>query len=267
MSLVKPGSPTLILGPALLAAGLFFGVSLGAAEEMPTRRVAPTSEPSPTATPEVRAEDLRLVKQDVERLRSDLSATAKMQEAASRVALKAEDEAWRKALDAQGDALRRAAEAEAVASKAALQGLSDTARSLERSLLRLGQSLDALNTHVDTLDLGQSQQATGLGSLRKDLELSEATTAKAREEMGSLKKELDARTRMLESLTDLLSVMRKDLETQGEEVVETKQELKKLQKGPEALSGEWWEQVSAWRYWPAVAVVASGVAVGVAFSR
>jgi septal ring factor EnvC (AmiA/AmiB activator) len=88
----------------------------------------------------------------------------------------------------------------------------------------------------------------------------------AAKDYAATRADLKDRTEKLQSLTELLSVLKKSVESNDEELVEVKQQLKQLQpKAPSAASltdGDWWDQLVAWKYMPALAVGLSAVAVG-----
>jgi chromosome segregation ATPase len=238
-------------------AGLFLFQNLGLRADLPPgRSAAPASSLSGQPAPEVRAADLKAVK-----------------DASEGAAKRASD-----ALDEQARRLSRTA-ASLVELQAELKLQSQSSKGLDSSLAGLTVSLADLDKRVSALSQGAaakevdaaSQAATlkklgeDLAGLRNDLEGGAKQMRDGLAEIATLREDLKQRQARLDSLSDLLQVMKKDLDGNSEEIVELKQSVKRLEAAPAGPGApEWWEQALTWKYLPAVAVGLSLVAVGLA---
>jgi chromosome segregation ATPase len=139
--------------------------------------------------------------------------------------------------------------------------LTGRVSALEASLARGNSAAAAQDRRVDGLD-------AQLQALRTQADVDRAAAQDALKRLQATQADLDERGRKLESLTDLLSVMKRDLDSNNEELVEVKQTLKRLDAATPAASlspqTAWWDAVLGWRYLPVVAVGLSAVALGVA---
>jgi hypothetical protein len=240
---------------ALLLAGLFLFRSLPAAEAAPPAR---SVAPAPTAvvaipTPEVRAADLKALREQAE---------ARLDEQARQVSRTAA------LLDQlQGDIRQMGVTVKNQDST--LGSTGNIVQSLDRTLVELGRDLAAESSERKLQGAQVRDLSLGLKGLRDEMDLSARQMREGLADITALREDLKSRQSRLDSLTDLLAVMKRDLESNSEEIVEVKQALKALQapKAPEAASGEWWDQLAGWKYLPAVAVTLSVVAVGMAASR
>jgi DNA anti-recombination protein RmuC len=183
-------------------------------------------------------------------------------------------------LDEQAQRLSRNAQAldEAVAaikalqsSRAQAQGALDSAR----------QRLDELAQRLQSLDQAQARSGREAavrdgrldavvreqGELRLQQEQDRDALQAALKSLESTRKELDERSAKLASLAELLGVMKKDLESNHEQLIELKQDLKPAVAAAPSASGAWHERALRWPYLPAVAVGLSLGALGVAASR
>ncbi len=245
-------------GRALLLAGLFCFQSLTLYAELPPARSAA---PAPIATPEVRQSDLQL-------LRDDQAAQAKAQSA------KLEEQAQR--LDRASAAIVEL-QAQLKAATTATQSLQGSLTGVDSNLAAMNRRLGALNESSAAREAQGASQATKLQAVSDDLaamKIGQEGAAKQMREgladIAALREDLKQRQGKLDSLTDLLSVIKKDVDANSEEIVEVKQSLKLYDQAPAKAadeSGEWWDQALRWKYLPAVAVGLSAVAVGVAVSN
>ena len=241
-------------------AGLFLFRSLSYGDELPPARSAAPAL-LPTATPEVRAADLQAMRDAV---------AAKAREQAELL----EDQAHRLS--------RTAASLEEMQRE--LRSQVQSAKALDNSLAGVGSSLSDLDKRVAALgqaaavkDVDASTQAAKLKGLADDLAgLHEQMTGNVKQmkdglaEIAALRDDLKQRQSKLDSLTDLLTVMKKDVDNNSEEIVEVKQGLQRLEPklaDKPLASDDWWEQGVTWKYLPAVAVALSGVAIGIAASH
>jgi chromosome segregation ATPase len=165
-----------------------------------------------------------------------------------------------------------------------LRTQAQTAKALDVSLSSLGSSLSDLDKRVAVLseaaaakDVDAAGQSAKLKALSDDLgalHLQAEDNAKAMKDsladLATLREDLKQRQGKLDSLTELLTVIKKDVDDNSEEIVEVKQSLARLQQAPTPaamVEGDWWEAALQWKYLPALAVGLSVVAVGVAASR
>jgi chromosome segregation ATPase len=162
-----------------------------------------------------------------------------------------------------------------------LRTQAETAKALDSSVAGVNGTLSDLDKRVALLgqtaaakDVDAAAQAAKLKNLGDDLAALQLSTASEAKQMkdgladiAALREDLKQRQARLDSLTDLLAVIKKDVDANSEEIVEVKQSLKNYQPLPSTPAGdtaEWWDQSLQWKYLPAVAVVLSVVAIGVA---
>jgi chromosome segregation ATPase len=212
-------------------------------------------------TPEVRASDLQAVRDAAEA-------------AAKRAAEGLEDQARRLSRTASSlselqNELRTQVQS-AKALDASIAGVGGTLSELDKRVAALGQA--AATKDVD--ETAQAAKLKNLGddlaALRLDLEGGSKKMREGLAEIQALREDLKQRQAKLDSLTDLLAVMKKDVDSNSEEIVEVKQSLKGYQvaQAPQDRSaGEWWEQALEWKYLPVLAVGLSAVAVGLAAAK
>ena len=173
--------------------------------------------------------------------------------------------------------------------------LSRTARSLDElsaalsagtaAQERLSTVLEGLRQRVESLELKlrfvdeeQGKAAvtaaageTRLGGLDKDLAALKLELRAQGDSLAAGLKELEETRGALAKLDtqeELLAMLKKDTQTNDEELVEVKQGLKRLEPQSPAEDGAgnaaWWEGVAGWKYLPAVATGLGVVALGVA---
>ena len=250
---------------ALLMAGLFLLRSLNLYGELPPAR-SPLAYPVavPLPTPEVRASDLQAVKEAAEAANS----------LAKRASENLEDQAHR--LSRTASSLNEL--------QSELRTQAQSAKALDISIAGVGSSLGDLDKRVAALgqaaatkDVDASSQAAKLKLLSDEMVAlrteSEGGSKQLREslaEIAALRGDLKQRQAKLDSLTDLLTIMKKDVDNNNEEIVEVKQALKGYQTltAPQDKSAsDWWEDVLGWKYLPVLAVGFSAVALGLAASK
>ena len=218
-------------------AGLFLLRSLSHADDLPPARSAA---PYPIAPP-VSAADLKS-------LRDETSGSLK-------------EQAGR--LDAQAQ--------QAKALEASLSALAASLGDLDKRLKALAD--DASARDVDAAGQGAKLKslAEGQDTLRLQSEANAKTMRDGLADIAALREDLKQRQAKLDSLTDLLTVMKRDVDSNSEEIVEVKQGLKQAAQqapAPSVSAGDdWWDQALEWKYLPAVAVGLSVIAVGVAASH
>jgi chromosome segregation ATPase len=183
-------------------------------------------------------------------------------------------------LDEQAQRLSRNAQAleEAATAVKALQSAQAQAQG---GLDSARQRLDELTRRLQALDQAQARSgseaaardsrldamARAQGELRLQQEQDRDALEAALKSLESTRKELDARSIKLASLAELLGVMKKDLESNHEQLIELKQDLKPAAAVAPSAAGTWYERALRWPYLPAVAVGLSLGALGVAASR
>ncbi len=165
-----------------------------------------------------------------------------------------------------------------------LRTQAQTAKALDASLATAGSTLSELDRRVaalgqeaaakDVYAAGQEAKLKGLSDDLTALRLQDEVSSKVMKDgladIAALRDDLKQRQAKLDSLTDLLAVIKKDVDDNSEEIVEVKQSLKRLEQAPSPesmVSGDWWGQALQWKYLPAVAVGLSVIAVGVAASH
>lgn len=244
---------------ALLAGLLLFQplAALGAAaaseeEAAPVRRIAPSATPVPVAS-----------QAELDKLKQALDAISAKQEERH---------------DAQARSLSRSAQ-ELTEARELLRSLQGGQARAQSALDGAKQRLEDLGSRLQSLE--QLRAKEGEASAARDTRLDDAIKAQAQlrlqaqEDRDALKEafkalkdtqsKLDERSVKLASLTDLLSVIKRDVDQDHEELVELKQTIKALEpKAAEQGSLAWWDQALRWPYLPAVAVGLSAVAVGLA---
>ena len=250
-------------------AGLFCFQSLHLYAELPPARspslgTAPAPSlntvAAPAPTPEVRLLDLQALRDESKALVKDQSARLEEQgRRLSRTAASMQD---------LEDEIRREAQA-SKALDASVAGLGSTLSTLDKRLAELKESSAAKD--VDAVSQAAKLRALNddLSALKQSYEGSAKVMRDGLAEIASLREDLKQRQARLDSLTDLLSVIKKDVDSNSEEIVEVKQTLKlydQAQVKP-AEDGGWWDQVLHWKYLPAVAVGLSAVAVGIAAGK
>ena len=168
--------------------------------------------------------------------------------------------------------------------QAELRTEAQSAKALESSVTGLSSGISQLDKRLGSLseaaavkDAENAAQAAKLKGLSEDMGslklLQESSMKQMKDglaEVAALRDDLKQRQAMLASLTDLLNVIKKDVDSNSEEIVEVKQALKLYEKAPEKKAedeGEWWDQALRWKYLPAVAVTLSVVAVSLAASK
>lgn len=229
-----------ILSPAclLLAGLLLFQAGLAADEAPPARSIAPAADPLPVAS---QAELLRL-QRSLEELVAEQSRRLD-QSSGSLKSLQSQ-------LNQGQDALDRA--------RQSLADLAGRLQGLEQAQARAGVEAAAAGTRLEA-------QAKGLEQLRLQQNEDRVFLKNALKDLAATRDELQERSRKLSSLSDLLAVMKKDVESNHEELVEMKQTLRRFEPvAAQKSQAAWWEQALRWPYLPAVAVGLSLVAVGLA---
>jgi septal ring factor EnvC (AmiA/AmiB activator) len=245
---------------ALLLAGLFLLRSLTLYADLPPgRTVAPSLAVVPT--PEVRASDLQAVRDAAEA-------------AAKRASESLEDQARRLSRtaaslnDLQGELRTQAQSAKAL--DASIAGVGSTLSELDKRVAALSQSAATKDVDATAQAAKLKNLSDDLAALRQDLEGGGKKMREGLAEIAALREDLKQRQTRLDSLTELLAVMKKDVDSNSEEIVEVKQSLKGYQvaAAPQDKSaGDWWEQALEWKYLPALAVGLSVVAVGLAAAK
>lgn len=244
----------LLLGPAPLRAA--------EAEAPPARSVAPAVPAEPLATKaELKAAEQR-AEARLQALSTGLDLQAqRLEDQARRLSKSAQllIEAAEDLKTLQGSQARSAAALESAQQKLSdlgtrLQGLEQGAAKTSSDSVVRDSRLDELAKAQAALRLQAQEGQDSLQTLLKDLSASRT--------------ELKERGQKLNSLTDLLGVMKQDLDGNHEELVEVKQALKRLEPAPGAPeAGSWLDRALRWPYLPAVAVGLSAVAVGLAVAR
>jgi chromosome segregation ATPase len=253
--------------PAPLAAGLLlFAAALPAllrADPLSApagRSVAPASmdsdqdlSPAVQASPDFQADladqDSRLRLQD-SRLREQ---DGRLQDQAIRISGVAS------ALDDASAALASNARAQARL-EAALEGLRERIESLERKSLSLDEAQAANAVSAASGSAQELILAQGLAALKQDLAANEDKLAEGLKELRSTQ----AALAKVDSMDELLGMVKRDEESNDEELVEVKQTLQGMEPAPTSENASWWESVASWKYLPAVATGLAIVAVGVA---
>jgi chromosome segregation ATPase len=248
-------------GPAPLAAGLLLFTSVLRADAPPDgRSVAPASmdaggdlSPAAQASPDFQADladqDARLRRQD-SRLRDQ---DGRLQDTAIRLSGVAA------ALDDASDALASNAKAQARL-EAAVEGLRERIESLERKSLSLDEAQAANAVSAASGSAQELVLAQGLAALKQDLAANEDNLAEGLKEL----KSTQAALAKVDSMDELLGMVKRDEENNDEELVEVKQSLQNMEPAPSSQNAAWWDNVASWKYLPATATVLSVVAVCVA---
>lgn len=263
------------------------GSQAGAASAVPEgRSVAPASAPATDIVGDSRrldAEDARLDSQErrLEELAGRLDSWGSGVEALQ----KSDAERVRRMDDLSGKlkelASRQRDQAAALSRCAASiqecdSGLAADASARQRlavALDGLSQRLDAAETKLRALDEGQAREGVSAAAAATR----EADLAK---EVGALRKQLDDGKQRLDAglkeldtvreglgrvdgLEEITGMLKKDLETDEEEIVEAKQALKRLEPPPADGPGNaaWWDGIATWKYLPALAAGLSVIAV------
>lgn len=201
------------------------------------------STPLPSPTPEVRAEELKRLRESTEQAQALLE--------------------------------RRIHDIDQRVSGAA-RVKDDDLRALRASLDQASESLRGFELRLGALERGQKEQGEGLQLARKDLVELSAALQTAREELGAARKKVDAnqvelkaRADKLEDLVDLLGALRRDLNANNEEIVDLRRQIGALdgKSQPQGSNGQWWDEALRWPYMPVVATGLAAIALGVAASK
>jgi len=80
---------------------------------------------------------------------------------------------------------------------------------------------------------------------------------------------IESKSSRMEGLLDLVNTLKRDLNDNSHEIAELKRDFETFRKASQTPVEEqsWYEQLSTWRYLPAVATVLGGVALGLAASH
>ena len=252
------------LGPVALAAGfLLLAASSRADDAVPA--LPPGRSIALTPVQGADSAQVSALGDKVERLVSQaLDQSARLEAQARTVSTSAQ------ALDELGARLKQ------------LQGNSDllerTMTSAQGSVTQALARLQALEEAQSKAQVNAGAQTARMESVAQDMAALKQSMAAAQDSLQAGAKDLAAtraqmqeRSDRLDSLSELLDTMKKSQESDDEELVEVKQALKKLEPAPTPEGGvgnlEWWDQILTWKYMPAVAVVMSCVATGIAISH
>jgi chromosome segregation ATPase len=132
--------------------------------------------------------------------------------------------------------------------------------SLERKSLGLDEAQASTAVSVAAGASQQQASAREIEALKQDVAANQDSLDAGLKE---LKATQDSLTR-LDSMEDLLGMVKRDVESNDEELVEVKQSLKRLEAPPSSENAQWWDQMASWKYLPAVATGLGVVAVGIA---
>ncbi len=228
---------------ALLMAGLCLLGQLRAETPLllpPGRQV---TTPIPSPTPEVRAEDLKRLREHSDEAQAAIDKRVRDLDQRLSGAARVKDEDLR--------ALR--------------QTLEQSTVDLRAMDIRLGSLERGQKTHEETLVLATKE----LSALSVNLKTARDELATALKQAQATQTELKARSDKLEDLVDLLGALRRDLNTNNEEIVDLRRQLKALDgKGTvEGSNAQWWDQALRWPYLPALATGLAAIAIGVAASK
>lgn len=245
-----------LLSPAWILAGLvFFTVPLHAEDPPPGRHPAPSAGSGQA----ISSADLQALKDSVES--AARQHDERLQETARRLSRVAAS------VDEGAASLKAADEAQSRL-QSAVEGLRSRLDSVEKKAQNLDEAAGRAAVGTQAQDTRLSAFAKDLSGLKQELSGSRESLDVGMKEFAATKAELKERSAKLESLSDLLSVMKRDVENNNEELVEVKQSLKRLEAAPvagaDADNAAWWDQALRWKYLPAVATGLSVVAVGVA---
>lgn len=245
------------LSPAcsLLAGLLLFQARAWAVEAPPGRSIAPVETSAAGAGPaELQALQRRL--DAVNEMASQLADQQAQGLSRNAEALARVNDSLN---DLQGAQSRSQASLDGVEQR--LKDLAGRLQAVEQAQARSGSDAAVLGGRMDALDKGQA-------ALRARLDDGDQQLKDALKVLDASRVEMAARGEKLVTLTDLLSVMKQDLDNDHEELVELKQTLKRYEPAADAPeAGSWLDRALRWPYLPAVAVGLSAVAVGVAASK
>ncbi|HTB22267.1 MAG TPA: hypothetical protein VK914_06140 [bacterium] len=272
---MKPArkAPSLWFGPALLAAGLLLSAGHLRADAVPTasvsapapgRSIAPAGDSdssqalSPSAAAPAAGQDFAA---DLDEQDSRLRAMDRrlreqdglLQDQAQRLSGVAG------ALDDASVALSAGARAQERLVRE-LDAVSDRVQRLESKSLSLEEGQATAAVSASSSDARQQQLALDLAALKKELANNTEALASGLKELKATRESL-AR---LDSLAELLGMVKRDEESNDEELVEMKQTLQSLEPSPSSPNAAWWDAVLSWKYLPAVATGIGVVALGVA---
>lgn len=234
------------LSPALLLAGLVLCAPLGAEEAPPGRSIVPAEALAP-------AREIEALRRKVEQFSQ---AFDERQQAQARQLSRSAA-----ALDAL--------QAERGGVQGALDGLRQRAGQLDERLKALEAGGARVASDLAGTDSRVSAAQKDLDALRRDLGDARDSLQGGLKDVGAARAELKERGEKLASLTDLLSAMKRELDSNNEELVELRLAVKSASAParPQVGGSEWWDRALHWKYLPAVAVGLSAVAIGVAASR
>jgi hypothetical protein len=260
---LKPRQPLHLRGPvpALIAACLLLFAATVRADTPPDgRSVAPASmdndqglSPAAQAAPDFQAD---LADQDARLRRLD----SRMRDQDGRL----QDQAIRLsgvagALDNASDALVANAKAQERL-ETSLEGLRERVESLERKSLSLDEAQAATAVSAASGSAQELVLAQGLAALKQDLAANEENLAAGLKQL----KSTQAALAKVDSMDELLGMVKRDEENNDEELVDVKQEVQRLEPAPTSESAAWWDTAASWKYLPAVATGLGVVAVCVA---
>jgi len=249
------------LAPAFVAAGLLLSAANTRADAPPDgRSVAPASmdngqgpsqatQASPDFQADLADQDTRLRQQD-SRLRDQ---DGRLQDTAIRLSGVAG------ALDDASAALASNAKAQERL-ETSLEGLRERIESLERKSLSLDEAQAANAVSAASGSAQELVLAQGLAALKQDLAANEERLAAGLTAL----KSTQAALAKVDSMDELLGMVKRDEENNDEELVEVKQAVQRLEPAPSSENAAWWDSAASWKYLPAVATGLGVIAVCVA---
>jgi len=143
---------------------------------------------------------------------------------------------------------------------AALEGLRERIESLERKSLGLSDAQAGASVASAAEVVQQEAFSKDLLALKRDLAVNQDSLSAGLKTLNSTQVALSR----LDSMDELLALVKKDVDSNDEELVEVKQTLQRLEPAPSSDNAAWWDSVISYKYLPAVATGLAIVALGVA---
>jgi uncharacterized protein YoxC len=146
---------------------------------------------------------------------------------------------------------------------------SEQSEALKKELKELSLRLDELGKAQRQMDGRAALIEAAAVALKSDVGDARKSVTDGLKAVEEVHGQIESKGRRMEGLLDLANTLKRDLNDNSHEIAELKADLASLRAAVQKPTQESdsWTQFATWRYLPAVAVVLSAVALGVATSK